>query len=123
MHTISHEAGEPITSHHDKIRMDARKSRHEKPHLKFDHEQTMTVHTTEVHDHPETLKHDAEFMHGDSHHFIHGHVKPIQNPDMHYAIDHPTYASLDHHYDDEHDVTPVPYHDHRVLKSPPFPDA
>lgn len=82
----------------------------------------MTVHTTEE-SHGETLNHDADFMEGASHHIIHGHVKPYHNPDMHYSTYHPTYASLDHHYDDEHDVTPVTFHDHRVLKSPPFPDA
>ena len=42
------------------------------------------------------------------------HVSPL---DMHYSIYHPTHRSLDHHYDDAHDVTPVPFHEHRVLKA------
>ena len=42
------------------------------------------------------------------------HVSPL---DMHYSIYHPTHRSLDHHYDDAHDVTPVPFHEHKVLKA------
>ena len=42
------------------------------------------------------------------------HVSPL---DVHYSIYHPTHRSLDHHYDDAHDVTPVPFHEHRVLKA------
>ena len=37
--------------------------------------------------------------------------------DYHYSTYHMTHHELDHHYDDDHDVTPVKYHDSRVLKA------
>ena len=47
----------------------------------------------------------------------------VHNPDQHYSTYHETHHELDHHYDDAHDVTPVAYHDSRVLHSLPHADS
>lgn len=36
---------------------------------------------------------------------------------------HHTHPELDHHFDDQHDVTPVDYQDHAVLKAFDHPDS
>jgi hypothetical protein len=54
------------------------------------------------------------------------HHEPPRTYDSYYGPYGPTYhishPELDHKYDDAHDVTPVAYHDHRVLPVVPSPD-
>ena len=54
------------------------------------------------------------------------HHEPPRTYDAYYGPYGPTYhvshPELDHKYDDDHDVTMVPYHDHRVLKAVPHHD-
>ena len=54
------------------------------------------------------------------------HHEPPRTYDSYYGPYGPTYhishPELDHKYDDAHDVTPVPYHDHRVLPAVPHFD-
>ena len=40
-------------------------------------------------------------------------------PVVHHKDYHP---ELDHHWDDAHDVEPVPFHEHAILRSPDYPD-
>mmetsp|Transcript_31604 Transcript_31604/g.39331 ORF Transcript_31604/g.39331 Transcript_31604/m.39331 type:complete len:149 (-) Transcript_31604:2608-3054(-) len=42
---------------------------------------------------------------------------------MHYSTYHPTHRSLDHAHDDQHDVEPVHFHEHAVLKAFDHPDS
>lgn len=44
----------------------------------------------------------------------------LLDPD--YRFDHLSHAELDHKFDDAHDVTPVEFHEHRVLPAVPSPD-
>jgi|Transcript_43715 hypothetical protein len=51
------------------------------------------------------------------------HMQDPYHPDMHFSTYHPTHPSLDHAHDDQHDVEPVHFHEHAVLKSFDHPDA
>ena len=35
-------------------------------------------------------------------------------------MDHMTHHELDHYYDDQHDIEPVHYHEHAILKAMPY---
>ena len=56
----------------------------------------------------------ADYVHEAPYHYYHHDS---------YHMDHHTHPELDHRYDDAHDVTPVPYHDHRVLPAVDRPES
>ena len=49
----------------------------------------------------------------------HGYYHDRHDTHEHISTYHPTYRSLDHAYDDRHDVTPVPFNDHAIYHAVP----
>ena len=97
-------------------------------HLSPTHTEVVEKHDTVYHEpvHHETIVHHEPVHHEIVHH------EPVHHeylthydvhPDVEYHADHETHHELDHAFDDAHDVTPVEYHDHRVLKSFDHPDS
>mmetsp|Transcript_31604 Transcript_31604/g.39327 ORF Transcript_31604/g.39327 Transcript_31604/m.39327 type:complete len:239 (-) Transcript_31604:412-1128(-) len=61
----------------------------------------------------------------EEHHFTFPHDEHSfdGHTDSHIATYHPTHHELDHAYDDQHDVEPVHFHEHAVLKAFDHPES